>query len=107
MGMKRLRLLNPFRISNAVRTIREASGGGGPAAIRLVGVSHPEGWIIPTARVCLEVVARDGSLTRLEPNVPIPFPYAWAYRIARKLRVPLVSSINPERIHARFPIPGR
>lgn len=105
--MKRLRLLNPLRIRDAVRGIRETSGGGGPKAIRLTGISHPEGWIVPTARICLEVVARDGSLTRFEPNVPIPFPYAWAYRTARKLRVPLVSSINPERFEAEVPIPGR
>ncbi len=105
--MKRLRLLNPLRIRDAVRGIRETSGGGGPKAIRLAGISHPEGWIVPTARVCLEVVSRDGRLTRFEPNVPIPFPYAWAYRIARRLRVPLVSSIDPERFEAEVPIPGR
>lgn|SRR5665809_159042 len=105
--MSRLRLLNPFRIRDAARRIREAAGGGGPKAIRLAGVSHPEGWIVPTARVTLEVVARDGSLTRFEPGLPVPFPYAWAYRLARVLRVPLVSSVNPEGIRAEFPIPGR
>ena len=104
--MKRLRLLNPFRIRDAVRGIREASGGG-PKAIRLAGISYPEGWIVPTARVCLEVVGRDGSLTRFEPNVPIPFPHAWAYRIAHRLRVPLVSSIQPEGFEVEVPIPGR
>jgi hypothetical protein len=105
--VKRLRLLNPFRIRDAVRGICEASGGGGPKAIRLAGISHPEGWIVPTARVSLEIVARDGTVTRFAPGVPIPFPYAWAYRIARKLRVPLVSSIDPERLEAEMPIPGR
>ena len=105
--MKRLRLLNPFRIRDAVRGIRETSGGGGPKAIRLAGISRPEGWIVPTARVSLEIVARDGTVTRFAPGVPIPFPYAWAYRIARKLRVPLVSSIDPERFEAEMPIPGR
>jgi hypothetical protein len=39
--------------------------------------------------------------------VPIPFPYAWAYRIARRLGVPLVSSVDPERIRLGIPIPGR
>lgn len=105
--MKRLRLLNPFRIRDAVRGICEASGGGGPKAIRLAGISHPEGWIVPTARVSLEIIARDGSVTRFAPGVPVPFPYAWTYRVARKLRVPFVSSFDPERIQARFPIPGR
>jgi hypothetical protein len=105
--MKRLRLLNPFRIRKVVRQIREASGGGGPESVRLGGISHPEGWIVPTARVSLDVVARDGSVTRLAPNLPIPFPYAWAYRIARRLHVPIVSSVNPERLRADVPIPGR
>jgi hypothetical protein len=105
--MSRLSLLNPFRIRHAAHRIREVAGGGGPKAIRLAGVSHPEGWIIPTARVTLEVIAKDGTITRFEPGLPVPFPYAWAYRLARVLRVPLVSSINPERIQARFPIPGR
>jgi hypothetical protein len=105
--MSRLSLLNPFRIRHAAHRIREVAGGGGPKAIRLAGVSHPEGWIIPTARVTLEVIAKDGTITRFEPGLPVPFPYAWAYRLARVLRVPLISSINPERIQARFPIPGR
>jgi hypothetical protein len=105
--MKRLRLLNPFRIRKVVRQIREASGGGGPKSVRLVGISHPEGWFVPTARVSLDVVARDGSVTRFEPNLPIPFPYAWAYRIARRLHVPIVSSVNPERLRGDVPIPGR
>jgi hypothetical protein len=105
--MSRWSLLNPFRIRHAAHRIREVTGGGGPKAIRLAGVSHPEGWIIPTARVTLEVIAKDGTITRFEPGLPVPFPYAWAYRLARVLRVPLISSINPERIQARFPIPGR
>ena len=105
--MKRLRLLNPFRIRKVVRQIREASGGGGPKSVRLVEISHPEGWILPTARVSLDVVARDGTVTRFEPNFPIPFPYAWAYRIARRLHVPIVSEVNPERLRAEVPIPGR
>ena len=105
--MKRLRLLNPLRIRNVVRRAREASGGGGPKAVRLAGVSHPKGWLIPRSRVRLEVVARDGGVTRFEPALPIPFPYAWAYRIARRLGVPLISDRDPERLNLEVPIPGR
>jgi hypothetical protein len=105
--MGRLKLLNPCRIRNAIRQIREATGDGGPKAIRLAGVSRPEGLIVPTARVTLELVGRDGRITRFEPDLPVPFPYAWAYRIARLLHVPLVSSLNPERLNVEIPVPGR
>ena len=105
--MSRLRYLNPFRIRDAVRRIREVSGGGGPAAVRLAGVSHPRGWILPSTRVTLEVVARDGSVTRFAPELPVPFPYAWGYRIARRLHVPFVSTLDPEGLEAKLPIPGR
>jgi hypothetical protein len=105
--MSRLRYLNPFRIRDAARSIREISGGGGPAAIRLAGVSRPEGWVIPTARINLEVIARDGTVAQFSPALPVPFPYAWTYRLARLLHVPLVSSVDPERLRLRLPIPGR
>ena len=105
--MKRLRLLNPFRIRDAVQRIREASGGGGPKAIRLAGISDPDGWFVPAVRVTVEVVSQDGSVTRFRPQVPIPFPYAWAYRIARRLGVPLVSDVDPERLRFGIPVPGR
>ena len=105
--MSRWSLLNPFRIRDAARKIRETAGGGGPKAIRLAGVSHPEGWIIPIARITIEVIAKNGTVTRFEPGLPVPFPYAWTYRLARLLRVPLISRVNPERIRAEFPIPGR
>lgn len=105
--MSRLRLLNPFRIRDAVRQIREVSGKGGPKAIRIAGVSRPEGLFFPTARVTLELIGRDGSVTKFEPELPVPFPYAWAYRVARLLHVPLVSSLEPERLNFSVPIPGR
>ena len=105
--MRSLRLLNPFRIRAAVRRIREVSAGGGPAAVRLASVGHPEGWLIPTSEIVLEVRARDGSITRFTPDVPVPFPYAWAYRIARRLGVPLVSTLEPEQLSFELPVPGR
>jgi hypothetical protein len=105
--MSRWSLLNPFRIRDAARKIRETSGGGGPKAIRLAGISRPEGWFIPTARVTIEVIAKDGTVSTFAPGLPVPFPYAWSYRLARLLHVPLISSIDPERIKAEFPIPGR
>ena len=106
-SVRRLKLLNPFRIRKAVQRIRETTAGGGPAAVRLTGVGVPHGWLIPSSTVRLEVRARDGTITRFEPEVPVPFPYAWAYRVARGLGVPLVSSFDPERLSFEVGIPGR
>ena len=105
--MKRLRLLNPLRIRDAVHQIRGASGGGGPKTVRLAGISDPDGWFLPAVRVKVEVVARDGSVTTFEPHVPIPFPYAWAYRIARRLGVPLISDVDPQSLRLGIPVPRR
>ncbi len=107
VGMKRLRLLNPFRIRAVVRQIREVSVGGGPAQVRIAGIDRPRGWIIPTSQMHLEVRAKDGTVTRFDPDLPLPFPYAWAYRVARGLRVPLVRSFDPEDLDVSVKVPGR
>ena len=105
--MKRLRYLNPFRIRAAAREIRRVMGDGGPTAVRLAGIDHPTGWILPSATVTIEVVGRGGKVERFCPEVPVPFPYAWAWRIARLLGVPLVRSAEPERLKLSLPVPGR
>jgi hypothetical protein len=104
--VKTLRLLNPLRIRKVAQQIGDVSNGGGPASIRLAGAGHPEGLLVPTARLYIEVKAKDGSVTRFEPRVPIPFPYAWAYRIARRLGVPIIGSLDPERVDVTVPVPG-
>ena len=105
--MSRLRYLNPFRIRAAVREIRRVMGNDGPSAVRLAGVDHPRGWLLPTSTVTIEVIGRNGARERFCPEVPVPFPYAWAWRIARALHVPLVSDVEPERWSVRLPVPGR
>ena len=105
--MSKLRYLNPFKIAAAVREIRRGLGGGGPKAVRLVGVDRPSGWFLPTAAVILEVEGRDGRRERYSPEFPVPFPYAWAWRIARRLGVPLVRERDAGRLNVRVPIPGR
>lgn len=104
--MKRLRYLNPFRIRAAARDIKRVLAGGGPRLVRLVSVGHPEGWVIPTSTVTIEVEARDGHSERFTPEVPVPFPYAWAYRIARRLGVPVVRSVEPEKLAFQLRVPG-
>jgi hypothetical protein len=105
--MKKLKYLNPFFIRDTARRIRELSGGGGPKRLRLVGVGHPEGLIIPTATVTLEVTAKNGKKTKFTPEVPVPWPYAWTWRLARLLKVPLVRSVEPEHLSFSVPVPRR
>jgi hypothetical protein len=105
--MGRLRYLNPFRIRSAVRDIKRVHAGGGPARVRLAGVGEPKGVIVPTSEVVLEVEAHDGTVSRWAPAVPIPWPYAWAWKIARRLRVPLVRSFDPDRVRVDVGVPGR
>ena len=105
--MGRLRYLNPFRIRDAARQIRRITGGGGPKRLRLLSVGHPAGVIVPTSRITLEVEARDGTKTKFEPELPVPWPYAWTWRLARLLKVPLVRSVEPEHVRLTLPVPHR
>ena len=104
--MKKLRYLNPFFIRDSVRTIRRALGSN-PKLVRIVAVGHPEGWFLPTSTIEIEVVGKNNRKERFCPMIPIPWPYAWAWRIAHRLGVPLVRSIEPETFAVDVPVPGR
>ncbi len=103
--MSRLRYLNPFRIRDAVRDIRHVLGGGGPKLVRLVGIGEPEGIFIPTARVMIEVESKTGRKARFEPALPVPWPYAWTYRVARRLGVPVIRDVDPGKVGFEVPVP--
>jgi hypothetical protein len=91
------RLLNPFWLRSAVKQIRLALSGGGPRGVRLVCIGQPSGVIVPIADVVFDVISADGKVTRFESGLPVPWPYAWTYRLARKLGVPVVRSV-PEKL---------
>ena len=105
--MSRLKYLNPLRIRAAVRDIRRISGGGGPKKLRLVSVGHPQGVIVPTSEIVLEVTSKDGTTARFAPAMPVPWPYAWSYRVARLLKVPLVRSLEPDKVSFEVAVPRR
>lgn len=105
--MSRLRYLNPFLIRRSVREIKRVLGGGGPKLVRLVSIGHPRGWILPSSKFTIEVEALDGRVETFAPEVPVPFPYAWAYRIARRLGVPLVRDLEPEKAGFEVGVPRR
>ena len=99
-----MRLLNPWRLRDNARKIRSILDGGGPALVRVQRVGWPRGLIVPTSEIVLEVEARDGTKVQLEPEVPVPFFYAWAIRIARRLGVPLISDVRPESFRFQVPL---
>ncbi len=105
--MGRLRYLNPFLIRDAVREVRRVMGGGGPKLVRLVGIGRPQGIIVPTATVRLEVESKTGRKARFEPALPVPWPLAWSYRLSRALGVPLLSGLDPERLRFELRVPRR
>lgn len=85
--------------------MRQIWRGGGPARVRLVRVGRPEGLIATTSEVELEVETREGTTAKLAPGVPVPPPYAWAYRVARALNVPLVAKLEPEDLGFSVRVP--
>jgi hypothetical protein len=98
--------LNPSTLKRAAQVGRRVISGGGPKTVRVKRVEEPEGLIVPTSSVSMEVEARDGTVTRFAPEVPVPWPYAWGYRLARRLELPLVSALDPERVRFELPLLG-
>lgn len=97
--------LNPFHLRDGFRGLRKIAAGGGPKSIRVAGIGLPEGWIVPTSEVRLAIETHDGTKVELDPRVPLPFLYAWAYRLARRLNVPLVASVDPGDVRFSVPLP--
>lgn len=105
--MSGVRWLLQFRKApDAIARVGRIALGGGPRLIRVRGITQPAGLLIPSSRLRLEVEARNGKTSRWEPQIPLPFPYAWAYRVARWLRVPLISSHDPEDLSLSVRLPG-
>jgi hypothetical protein len=59
----------------------QAVRNGGPVGLRLVDVHPPEGLIVPTVTLDLEMPLRRGPAAKLSPGFPLPPPLAWPYRI--------------------------
>ena len=100
-----MRIPGPGAIRNAVRQLRQVRDEGGPAEVRLERVNRPRGLLFPTSEVTLSVEARSGETVRLTPELPVPWPYAWGYRLARRLGLPIVRTLEPGDIHLALTIP--
>jgi|tagenome__1003787_1003787.scaffolds.fasta_scaffold20872619_2 hypothetical protein len=88
------------------RAVSEVNDGGGPRRVRLQRVGRPDGLILASSEVSVEVKTTSGRVVRLQPEVPIPFLYAWGYRLARRLGLPLASTLDPEDVSVEIPVPG-
>ncbi|HZA59104.1 MAG TPA: hypothetical protein VE523_07955 [Solirubrobacterales bacterium] len=94
------------RMRDTARGLKRVHDAGGPKRVRLLRVERPKGWIIPTATAVVDVETESGDTVRIDPALPVPFLFAWAYRLARKLGVPLVSDVDPDDVSFAVPLPS-
>jgi hypothetical protein len=94
------------QVRDTARAIGKINDGGGPRSLRLVRVGHPQGLILPSTEATVEVKTVSGKVIRLRPELPVPFFYAWTYRLARRLGLPLASTIDPEDLSVEVPVPN-
>jgi hypothetical protein len=87
------------------RAVSDINDAGGPRRVRLRRVGRPEGLILPSSEATLEVETASGKVVRLQPELPVPFLYAWGYRLARRLGLPLASTLDPEDVSLEVPVP--
>jgi hypothetical protein len=76
-------LIGRLGIRDSARAACKAVRGGGPAGLRLRDVHPPEGLIVPTVTVDLEIPIRDGGTAELSPGFPLPPFLAWSYRVGK------------------------
>lgn len=94
-----------FAISEARRLYLSARGwiglfaAGRPRSMRLVSVEAPRGFIFsPDATVTLEVESKSGAGKQHEQGVPVPRLYAFFWKLATWLRIPLPKRLDFERM---------
>lgn len=97
--------LNPLRIRRTIGDLRRIHEGGGPRSVALHGFSEPKGWLVPHTVADLTVAAKDGRVTRFEPELPLPLPVAYGYRVGNALDAPLVAGFDPGRLKLRIKLP--
>jgi hypothetical protein len=95
----------PSQLRDTASAIGRINDGGGPRRLRLIRVGRPRGLFLPSSEATLEVETVSGEIVRLRPELPVPFFYAWAYRLARRLGLPLASTLDPEDLRVEVPVP--
>lgn len=100
MAFRRLK-----QIKGTASALRRVHQRGGPKSVRLVRVEHPKGLILTSSTAVVHIETQAGEPVEFETALPIPFVYAWAYRLARRLHVPFASDIDPEDVSFKIPVP--
>jgi hypothetical protein len=77
--------MNPISLRDTARDVCRIASGGRPQSLRLTGIGRPQGWLVPTSTVGVAVVSGDGTRVSFEPELPVPLPLAYGYRVARLL----------------------
>jgi hypothetical protein len=96
----------PLQVRSAAQALGRIDRAGGPRRLRLVRVGRPQGRLIPSTEVIVEVETVRGEVVRFDPELPVPFFYAWGYRLARRLGRPVASTLDPEDLSFDVPVPG-
>jgi hypothetical protein len=98
-------LPTPSQLRDTARAIGKINDGGGPRRLRLVRVGRPKGRLLPSSETTVEVETASGKVVRFSSEFPVPFFYAWGYRLARRLGLPLASTVDPEDLSFEVPVP--
>jgi hypothetical protein len=96
----------PLQVRSAAQALSRINRAGGPRRLRLIRVGRPHGRLIPSTQVSVEVETLSGEVVRFDPELPVPFFYAWGYRLARRLGLPVASTLDPEDLSFELPVPG-
>ena len=88
-----------LRLKNAAQEWIALFAEGRPRSLRLVSVEPPKGFVLsPDATVTLEVEGGAGTTRRHERAVPVPRLYAFWWKLATWLHVPLPERLDFERM---------
>jgi hypothetical protein len=72
---------------------------GRPRSLRLVSVEAPKGFVLnPDATVTLEAESRSGVVKQHTQGVPVPRLYAFFWKLATWVRIPLPKRLDFERM---------
>jgi hypothetical protein len=78
-----LGLIRRLGIRSTARAAYEALRGGGPVGLRLIDIHPPEGFIVPTVTLDLQMPLRKGGDVELSPGFPLLPLLAWPYRVGK------------------------